>query len=175
MILKIVLFGVNTKGSHYRKLSVVILIIFGIISLAFLVNSKFWSSTLIDLTIFTSSRLYLTLVMSSLTISCNEIITGDVFCCPVPELDEWLRRRIRMCYWKQWRRYRKHVRELLKLECSERHAVLAVLSRKASWRLPKTLVTQVEMLNQWLKKQGVISISELWISFHYPNNTVKPS
>jgi RNA-directed DNA polymerase len=20
---------------------------------------------------------------------------------PVPELDEWLRRRIRMCYWKQ--------------------------------------------------------------------------
>ena len=22
---------------------------------------------------------------------------------PVPELDEWIRRRIRMCYWKQWR------------------------------------------------------------------------
>ena len=22
---------------------------------------------------------------------------------PVPELDEWLRRRVRMCYWKQWR------------------------------------------------------------------------
>jgi hypothetical protein len=23
---------------------------------------------------------------------------------PIPELDEWLRRRVRMCYWKQWRR-----------------------------------------------------------------------
>ena len=22
---------------------------------------------------------------------------------PIPELDEWLRRRVRMCYWKQWR------------------------------------------------------------------------
>ena len=22
---------------------------------------------------------------------------------PIPELDEWIRRRIRMCYWKQWR------------------------------------------------------------------------
>ena len=22
---------------------------------------------------------------------------------PVPELDDWIRRRIRMCYWKQWR------------------------------------------------------------------------
>ncbi|WP_300294697.1 group II intron maturase-specific domain-containing protein [Nitrosomonas sp.] len=22
---------------------------------------------------------------------------------PIPELEEWLRRRVRMCYWKQWR------------------------------------------------------------------------
>lgn len=22
---------------------------------------------------------------------------------PVPELDEWIRRRLRMCKWKQWR------------------------------------------------------------------------
>ncbi|WP_415879502.1 group II intron maturase-specific domain-containing protein [Methylomonas sp. TEB] len=22
---------------------------------------------------------------------------------PFPELDEWLRRRMRCCYWKQWR------------------------------------------------------------------------
>lgn len=22
---------------------------------------------------------------------------------PVPELNEWIRRRLRMCYWKQWR------------------------------------------------------------------------
>ena len=26
---------------------------------------------------------------------------------PIPELDEWLRRRVRMCYWKQWRLARK--------------------------------------------------------------------
>ena len=34
---------------------------------------------------------------------------------PVPELDGWLRRRIRMCYWKQWRRVRTKVRHLLAL------------------------------------------------------------
>jgi hypothetical protein len=22
---------------------------------------------------------------------------------PIPEIDHWLRRRVRMCYWKQWR------------------------------------------------------------------------
>ena len=29
---------------------------------------------------------------------------------PIPELDSWLRRRIRMCYWKQWRKVRTKVR-----------------------------------------------------------------
>ena len=32
---------------------------------------------------------------------------------PVPELDEWIRRRIRMCYWKQWRWVRTKIRNLL--------------------------------------------------------------
>ena len=36
---------------------------------------------------------------------------------------------------------------------------------------PFTLATQIGMINQWLKKQGLISIRELWISFQYPNNT----
>ena len=90
---------------------------------------------------------------------------------PIPELDHWLRRRVRMCHWKQWRRCRKRVKELLKLGCSKRQAIFTALSRKSYWHLSKTLATQVGMTNQWLKKQGLISIRELWISFHYPNNT----
>ena len=34
---------------------------------------------------------------------------------PLPEIDAWLRRRIRMCYWKQWRWVRTKVRHLLAL------------------------------------------------------------
>ena len=89
---------------------------------------------------------------------------------PIPELDHWLRRRIRMCYWKQWRRCRKRVKELLKLGCYKRQAIMTALSRKSYWHISKTLATQAGMTNQWLKKQGLISIRELWISFHYPNN-----
>ena len=29
---------------------------------------------------------------------------------PVPELDDWVRRRIRMCYWKQWRWVRTKIK-----------------------------------------------------------------
>ncbi|MCP4264138.1 MAG: hypothetical protein GY777_00935 [Candidatus Brocadiaceae bacterium] len=43
--------------------------------------------------------------------------------------------------------------------------------RMCYWHLSKTFATQVGMTNQWLKKQGLISIKELWISFHYPNKT----
>jgi RNA-directed DNA polymerase len=37
---------------------------------------------------------------------------------PIPEIDEWLRRRIRMCYWKQWRYVRTKVRNLFLLKNS---------------------------------------------------------
>jgi RNA-directed DNA polymerase len=38
---------------------------------------------------------------------------------PVPETDEWLRRRVRMCYWKQWRLCRTKVANLLALGTSK--------------------------------------------------------
>ena len=87
---------------------------------------------------------------------------------PVPELDEWIRRRLRMCYWKQWRRCRKRVGELLKLGVSERQAVLTALSRKSYWHLSRTKATQVGLNDAWLKSQGLVSVRDLWISFHYP-------
>ena len=54
------------------------------------------------------------------------------------ELDQWFRRRIRMCYWKQWRRTRKRIGELIKLGAFKRQAILAGLSRKGYWHLAKT-------------------------------------
>jgi RNA-directed DNA polymerase len=87
---------------------------------------------------------------------------------PVPELDEWIRRRVRMCYWKQWRRCRKRVRELLKRGVSERQAVRTALSRKSYWHLSRTMATQWGLNDAWLKSQGLVSIRELWIAFHYP-------
>ena len=34
---------------------------------------------------------------------------------PLPGLDEWIRRRLRMCYLKQWRRPRTRIRNLINL------------------------------------------------------------
>jgi len=87
---------------------------------------------------------------------------------PIPEIDHWLRRRMRMCYWKQWRWCRTKVRELTKLGTRLHTAILAGLSRKSYWRLSRTLATQSGMTNQWLKDQGLLSVKELWVNIHYP-------
>jgi len=60
---------------------------------------------------------------------------------PLPELDHWLRRRIRMCFIKQWRWCRTNVRELVKLGTNLRQAISIGLSRKGPWRLAKTKAT----------------------------------
>jgi RNA-directed DNA polymerase len=88
---------------------------------------------------------------------------------PLPELDAWLRRRLRMCFWKQWRYVRTKVRELLKLGTAKKTAILTALSRKGPWHLSRTLATQTGMTNQWLSESlGLVSIRALWIALHYP-------
>ena len=82
----------------------------------------------------------------------------------IPELDHWLRRRVRMCYFKQWRKTRTKVRELLKLGTSLNAAISVGLSRKGCWRLSRTLATQTGMTNQWLEEQGLVSIDYIDIA-----------
>jgi len=87
---------------------------------------------------------------------------------PIPEIDHWLRRRVRMCYWKQWRRFRTRVRNLLKLGTHPGVAIPMCFSRKGPWKCARTLATQTGMTNQWLKDQGLLSVKELWVNIHYP-------
>ena len=83
---------------------------------------------------------------------------------PLPELDRWIRRRVRMCYWKQWGRARRRIAMLIKLGVSRRNAIITGRSRRGSWTMARTPVTQQAMSNPWLKAQGLVSVRELWIA-----------
>ena len=87
---------------------------------------------------------------------------------PIPEIDSWLRRRVRMCYWKQWRHCRTKVRALTRLGTYLRTAISVGMSRKGPWRLARTLATQSGMTIKWLKGQGLLSVKDLWVNIHYP-------
>ncbi len=89
---------------------------------------------------------------------------------PFQKLDSWIRRRLRMCLWKQWRYTRTKVRELMKLGTDRKTAIDTARSRKGPWRLSRTLATQTGMTNQWFAQLGLHNVKEHWCKIHYPDS-----
>lgn len=89
-------------------------------------------------------------------------------------LDQWLRRRMRLYYWKQWGRPRTRRRKLLRLGIGRDEVHLASRSRKGPWRMSQNSIVQRGMTVAWLSQQGVPSIEQMWISIRYPDGPKKP-
>jgi len=77
-------------------------------------------------------------------------------------LDGWIRRRIRCCYWKQWRRPKTRRRKLIQLGVPRRQAIRHARSRQGPWHMAKTIASGVGMTNAWLTDQGYLSLKTLW-------------
>lgn len=78
------------------------------------------------------------------------------------KIDSWIRRRIRMCYWKQWRYPRTKIRHLIELGVSRSLSIKHGISRKGYWRMSRTPALRIAMPNKWLQDQGLLSIAEQW-------------
>jgi len=76
--------------------------------------------------------------------------------------DQWIRRRLRMCFWKRWRFVRTRIRNLLALGVPRRQAIRHGKSRKGPWHMAKTIASGVGMTNAWLQEQGLLSLKSLW-------------
>ena len=83
------------------------------------------------------------------------------------ELEEWVRRRVRLYYWKQWKRPRTRRRHLLALGISPEVVHMATRSRKGYWRMSANSIVQRALNNRWLHEQGVPDMRTLWIALHY--------
>jgi len=78
-------------------------------------------------------------------------------------LDEWIRRRLRMCLLRQWRRPRTRRRNLVALGIPEDWASLISGSRKGYWRLANTpQVNKALGLTYW-RDQGLTSLVERYL------------
>jgi RNA-directed DNA polymerase len=85
----------------------------------------------------------------------------------VCEIAEWVRRRVRLYYWKQWKQPGTRRRNLIKLGSDPAEVKLATRSRKGYWRMSSNRIVQQAMTNQWLEEQGVPDIRQKWIKLHY--------
>ena len=69
-------------------------------------------------------------------------------------IDEWMRRRIRMVFWKRWKRVRTRYRNLEKLGASHSNAGILANSRKGCWRIASSPILQAALSNARLEKAG---------------------
>jgi len=81
------------------------------------------------------------------------------------ELDKWLRRRIRACYWKWWRLPKTKIRKLLQLGVRSAEAISHGCSRKGPWRMSGSRAIQMGMSITWLSERGLLSLEDLWTRF----------
>jgi hypothetical protein len=85
----------------------------------------------------------------------------------IPELDQWVRRRVRMYYWKQWKRARTRRRQLIRLGIHPAEVLKATRSHRGYWFMAGTSIVQRALDNRWLTERGVPSLKQQWVELHY--------
>ncbi len=83
------------------------------------------------------------------------------------DFDSWIRRHLRMCYWKQWRKVRTKVRSLMRLGVSQDLAIACGMSSKSYWHSARTPGINIALSNEYLAKQGYYSLRDRWVEIHY--------
>jgi RNA-directed DNA polymerase len=78
-------------------------------------------------------------------------------------VDEWLRRRLRMCYWKQWKKIKTKHDNLFKLGIDNSKAWEYANTRKSYWRISNSPVLSMSLTNKYLKSQGFITLTERYL------------
>ncbi|MFC3773813.1 group II intron reverse transcriptase/maturase [Paenibacillus sp. GCM10012303] len=76
--------------------------------------------------------------------------------------DEWMRRRIRMIYWKQWKRVKTRFDKLQTLGIHKQQAWEYANTRKGYWRISNSPILSKSLGNNTLKGKGFLFFSEYY-------------
>ncbi|MES5952417.1 group II intron reverse transcriptase/maturase [Bacillus fungorum] len=78
-------------------------------------------------------------------------------------LDKWIRRRLRMIMWKQWKTPRTRIKKLLSLGTTKAKAYEWGNSRKQYWRISGSPVVQRTLDNSYWNGLGLKSLSDRYL------------
>src|SRR5690606_15070638 len=78
-------------------------------------------------------------------------------------LDQWIRRRLRMCLWKQWKRVRTRYRELRALGVPEHLVYIIPNSHREQWEMSRNL--NIALYTRYIQAQGLVSMLECYLAF----------
>lgn len=79
-------------------------------------------------------------------------------------MDEWIRRRLRMCLWKQWKKPKTKVKRLLSLGVPKDKAFEWGNTRKGYWRIACSPILHRTLDNQYWKSNGLKSVMDRYNS-----------
>ena len=80
----------------------------------------------------------------------------------LPKVDEWYRRRLRMIIWKQWKRIKTRLRNLIKLGIEKHKAWEHANTRKSYWRTANNPILKLSISNVRLKQAGFIFFTDYY-------------
>jgi len=75
------------------------------------------------------------------------------------KLDQWIRRRIRMCYWKQWKKTCTKRENLMRLGLNQHKAWMYANTRKSYWHTAGSYILTITLTNKYLENQGFLSLT----------------
>lgn len=78
--------------------------------------------------------------------------------------DEWYRRRLRMVFWKQWKRVRTKGANLMKLGINKHKAWEYANTRKSYWHTANSWILSTSVTNERLKLAGYLSLSDYYLN-----------
>lgn len=82
------------------------------------------------------------------------------------ELEQWLRRRLRACIWKQWKKVKTRYKNLRRLGISKYKAWEYANTRKGYWRISNSPIVTTTLGNKYLEELGYKSMTKRYQSIH---------
>ncbi len=84
----------------------------------------------------------------------------------VSALESWIRRRLRACIWKQWKKVKTKGQNLMKLGLPKHKAWVFANTRKGYWRISNSPILSTTLSNKYLENLGYKSISKRYQLIH---------
>ena len=84
----------------------------------------------------------------------------------IEDINKWLYHRIRMCIWKQWKKPKTKVRNLIKMGVPEDLAYQAGNSRRGHWFTTHTLAVNMALTKERLINSGFYDLATAYQSVH---------
>ncbi len=79
------------------------------------------------------------------------------------DTDEWYRRRLRMVFWKQWKRVSTKLANLIKLGLSKSKAWEYANTRKGYWHIANSWILSKSVTNERLRDAGYLFLTDCYL------------